>query len=191
VKAPSDVVEAFAHERPLFAVHEAGHAVAQVVGGLPLHDVRIGYWRSWTGRCWRLEGRARPTRRGGFKVRGTAAIRAALVASMAGPEAEARWLDRTTGTTLAAARAQAMRDSRDGDGRQIARLFPDSEWARAEFDQNVQELVERHWPLITQLADQLLRHSCLTGDAVRTLVSCGGLRRPAASPFQPLTPQHS
>lgn len=182
LNAPAGIVEALAHKRPLFAVHEAGHAVAQIVGGQPLYDVRIGYRRSWIGRRWCLVGCARVTRSGRFTAAGTDEIRAALVTSSAGPEAEARWLASTTGTTLAAARIQAMQDNYDGDGRQADHFFPDSGWTRAELDQNVQNLVDQHWPLITLVADQLLRHSRLTGDAVRTFAVRAGLHGTAASP---------
>lgn len=167
---PPAVVDALVSDMPITAVHEAAHAVAQLIAGLPLHDVSIGYQRRWL-LWWTFSGQVRMSPRGGIRVDhgDLQVVRGTVVASLAGPEAEARWLATTTGIPLEVARAQAFRDNRDGDIRNTAALVRHCRWSQTELDHQVRDLVARHWLPITVVAAALQQHRHLTGAAVRTL----------------------
>src|SRR5262249_29452680 len=101
------------------AWHEAGHAVAQAAQGLPLFDATIWWAKKWTitGRWYKALGTVRPTEEGGYwaDVDDVDGSVKEIIAALAGPEAEARYLARTHGMPLAEARARIEGEQRDGD----------------------------------------------------------------------------
>lgn len=156
-------------------MNAVSHAVAQVVRCLPLRDVFLRYRWSWTARrwsvvSWSVVSRTRIVRRRRDMPTRIEAARALAVAAAAGPEAEARWLAQQTGMPLDAAREHVMAESGNRDVRRAACFARRSDLTPDELALRVRALVDRHWDLITGLADQLVLHGYLTGSAVRDFV---------------------
>lgn len=169
---PADVVDQLRPQWTLTSVHEAGHAVAQVVAGLPLYDVRIFYRSSRFGRWWRVNGDTRMSRHGGMSLdhSDTPSFDGIVIAALAGPEAEARWLHQSTGCALRVTRARVAREHQDGDLKRVRRYLRYSSRSPAESDQIAASLVHDWWPAIVRVAAELSARHQISGTTVQRMV---------------------
>jgi hypothetical protein len=140
-----------ARERDLAAWHEAGHAVAYVLGGLPLHDARI--WKESNGRGW--AGRVRPTPVGIECEVPEEKLTAVAVAALAGPEAEAQRIHQTSGGRLSSIRnwVEAHNDVPGGDFDGLPELLTLAGITLTEADRIATDMVAAWWPQITRVED--------------------------------------
>jgi hypothetical protein len=89
----------------------------------------------------------------------------AIVAALAGPEAEARHLAASSRRPLAEVRAEIRqkRLNHDGDFANVATWLPDASISRAEADQQAMSLVTHRWESIRRVAELLMFEETLTG----------------------------
>jgi hypothetical protein len=166
---PPVVTELLATELELTAWHEAGHAVAYAVTGLPLHSVSLRYQSRWRmGRQWKVAG---VTRLAAVRpVRIPDSWREPLaVAALAGPEAEARRLHETSGMPLGAARREADLAGARYDLRDAAADLKRTPLTLADARENAASLVAGMWPVIGVVAALMQPGRALPGSRVREL----------------------
>jgi hypothetical protein len=169
---PLDVAEHLAPEVDLTAWHEAGHAVAYVAAGLPLHSVYVRIDSRWrAGRQWKVSGSTRITAgRRGMPVPDSQREWFA-VAALAGPEAEARRLHEVSGMTLRDARREADEAGGRDDLADAAEDLKFSAYmTMASARKSTIALVRRMWPVIGQVAALLEPGRVVPGAVVREIV---------------------
>lgn len=165
-----------AEERDLTAWHEAGHAVAQVLGELPFYDVRI--WLESRGSMWRREKRWSGALRLVPDVElwwiPDERLPEFVVACLAGPEVEARWIHhKAPGVPLADIRA-ALVDEHEyvgGNFNGLPELLALAGLTRMEAERRTAALVEAWWPQITHVACVLRTSGVMTGGEVAAVVN--------------------
>lgn len=172
-----------AFEGDLTAWHEAGHAVAHVLTGIPFYDAQIwveplqaGRWRKQ--RRWRGEVRLAPDGAGIWVP--DEQLAAFTVAVLAGPETEARRIHQTHGrhVPLAAIRAAVEEDHgyAYGDFDRLPELLADAGMTRAEADQITADRVAEWWPHITRVAGLLLTERSMTCAEITAAIHRTGVR---------------
>lgn len=171
-----------ASERDLTAFHEAGHAVAHVLTGLPFYDARI--WVETDRRGWRRERRwrgvVRPTPESDGYLVADEHLAGLAVVVLAGPEAEARRIHQTDGwhCALSAIRTGVQEDNDypDGDLDGLPELLADAGVTRAEAERVTADLVAAWWPQIAHIADILQQRRNMMSAEITAVV-----QRPTAT----------
>ena len=126
-------------EWEVVSVHETGHAVALVVLGLALREVRIGARSTWTG----VDSSGAATGSWPDDLDDTEDVDLHLVTCLAGAAAEMAF-----GSRDAAAHAQ-------GDIALAEQLLPYSTLTLGEAEAEAHRLVYEHWDVIVEVAEAL------------------------------------
>lgn len=140
------------------AYHEAGHAVANCVQGIKFRSVYIR--SSGEGR---VEGSGRWLRMGRYELENR------IVATMAGPYAEARFTRQSKVLTLL---GQPDKEQAEQAIRMLvdAGFIPDMHDAWQRFDEYTTSLLRKHWPAIERVAGALVQHLELAPGNVAALI---------------------
>jgi hypothetical protein len=149
----------------IVAHHEAAHAVVFAARGVAFRHVTL------RPRDPLMEACVTP-----YSSTRTSVVDDVLI-NHAGPMAETMWMYRTWGIDV---------DTRLGGGlhdyAEIARLceeFPELEERYGHYELQAYHLVDRHWPLIGELATRLLTEGTVSGPEVRRMFWCEADRRRA------------
>lgn len=170
---PADGIERLAPEWAAISIHEAGHAVAGVLIGLPVYEVWLRYERggAWLGTSWVVNGNTEVAPDRGT-VDGTLEQEILFVA--AGLEAEAMWRATANRCSLRAARrlVNGNRVNRSGDLQVLDACFrePDAPFTRKQAGERVHELLVANWSAVEQVAEQLRTFGRLAGGDIQRLV---------------------
>ncbi|WP_367139516.1 hypothetical protein [Saccharothrix sp. HUAS TT1] len=178
VSTPADVLAAdMAVEWIRTAVHEAGHAVALAALDLPLHEVWVRLepvTKLFGENSWRVRGCAEVAPGGGQVDVEDADTDTWIVATMAGPEAEARWRMRQEGVWFACTARSLVAASpyvrgdldeiRDLLGSRHSTLIRETAQARTA------ELLGRRWMAVVRVGRALAESGRLTAGDVRGLM---------------------
>lgn len=154
-----------AEDRELLIVsyHEAGHAALHVEFELPLHEARVGVKRRLFGG---VEGwgyvHAFPGGDGFVNSIGDY-----ILASIAGPEAEARLLHQLNGGSLKTARRQAYAFSRDGDFGAAREYVRDAPFTLRDAEMEAQDWVAKVWPSVEAIAAALRERGRMKAREIR------------------------
>lgn len=149
------------------SIHEAGHAVAGIVLGVPVDHVQLSYqrvnlWR-WEVVGWTAIGPGGH----GADLDEDIAVRFML----AGLEAEALWISAATGIPLDQVRGEVQsRKANQGDVDQINACLPDSGLTLDQACDWVHDTLHDQWQTVTYVAEALREHRFLSGTDVARLV---------------------
>ena len=175
---PFDEQDPLAAVWDLTAWHEAGHAVAAVVQGLPVLSAKVrrggGLFRGARG----VSGSVRHDRLNFRLVSAGAGIDKLIVTALAGPEVEARCLASASGRPLHVVRAEVERDQQDSDFGTVAAYLRSSALTRSDADIEASALVSQWWDVIEEVAGLLAAHGKLSGAEIREAVRTAPPRPP-------------
>lgn len=160
-----------ARELIVTANHEAGHAVAAIRLGLPVHDASISVVRDGWFRPPNVNGLVRhsPNDNGGW-VPSALDRTDEAVFGLAGPEAEAQWHHREQGVRLGRARGDAWEQSAACDIADVHAMLGGDGRAVRKAEQAAIRLVSRYWGAIEAVGVALLETRCLSGTEIRRIV---------------------
>lgn len=174
---PAGLSRAAAAEWEATAWHEAGHAVASVMLGLPLHDASIWWQSAWWSLGWLAKPRglvrATDAEDGGCHVDDgdTGSWDKVVIVALAGPEAEARRVAGMSGRPLAVTRAEAELGERDGDFRDATDYLRFASLTREQADQRAAVFVTQWWDAIRTVAGLLQAAHTLTAAEIREAIT--------------------
>ncbi|MFJ1827464.1 hypothetical protein [Streptomyces sp. NPDC088178] len=148
---PSDLVD---YAR---AIHEAGHAVAALIGGAHLHHAQI------------VKGPATSPKGGVTHACNFSDGHAYAIFSAAGERAEDRWLHE--GGLWTPGRAVTVEVGAHGDRRSFLRINSHVGFGDKQIDYTVvhdlaDNFLDQHWIPVARVADALVHHQHLTGDEI-------------------------
>jgi hypothetical protein len=162
----------------LTAWHEAGHAVAAVVQGLPVLNAKVRRAGGLFGGGPGVSGSVRHDRLSFRMLSAGADLDKLIVTALAGPEVEARCLAAASGRPLHVVRAEVEQDQQDSDFANVARYLQSSALTRADADCEASALVSRWWDVIEEVAAQLAAYGKLSGAEIREAVRAAPPRPP-------------
>lgn len=152
-----------------YAIHEAAHAIAALVGGGHVYHARIN-----------IPWRAGPSGAGGVDVHRLTGLHHVATFFASGERAENRWLhEHGLWTTR---RAIAIEISANTDRQTFLRHCPHFGFGDTERDyltahDAADQVIDRHWDEIHTVAAALLEHKALTGDDIAALIDLPGQAR--------------
>lgn len=140
--------------RMVVSAHEVGHAVAYRAAGLTVRYARLesGVFGGLGGRAKIVEQLVPEKKVAGYAV-----------ACLAGSEAEARYLARHYGVSLAKARCIAAPALEASDLDEFKQAAKHAGLSRSEGQRRAEQVISTHWGMIERLATKLARKNKLTG----------------------------
>ncbi|MGW2844657.1 hypothetical protein [Streptomyces sp. NPDC001274] len=163
---PSDLVDY------VRAIHEAGHAVAGLIGGAHLHHAQIA------------KGPATTPEGGVTRLCNLADGNAYAIFSAAGERAVDRWLHEDGLWTPE--RAVANEVGAHGDRHSFLAVNPHVGFGDKQIDYTVvhdlaDNFLDQHWAAVTRVAHALVEHTRLDGDEIARIAGMSNRRRPSCT----------
>lgn len=171
---PHYAVRDLAQDWAAIACHEMGHALAALAFNIPLDRVWIDYrFDAHLDPEWSVCGRTELVPDEGTKLT-TVNDNESAPFTLAGLEAEVRWLHRHNGGSLDRSR-QAVWDREiyrepDGDITQLELYLSDADFSRQQIEARTNDLLDRFWADLTRAADVLAQERELSARQLRGLL---------------------